>query len=473
MIDDAFKSESYYFYENIDTIKHDGSILLANVTIGFFNVDKNEIFIEISPKVDNRLELTIQLIDGSPRPEAILLLDDNLTVLHCNSAFYDIFGAVKDSCLSDFNNKLGNTFLADEKNGLLDRIHSSLKIDNYFYTEVQINTCSGFTRWVALDLQRCVIDSSGEKLRCFMYCIEKQVQSQLERDIVNQYFNAMQSLSDDILFHINLKNKTFRHSDINAMSFGISPEIPDFVNNFIENGVVHPDDGDAYRNFTDKIFAGENVDFEVRCAVGIDVFEWFNIKSTFIYDSDGLPIEVFGRSQNIQGRKDLEYLASRDPMTEVFNKVTFEHKVSSVLRESSNYETHALVFIDLDDFKSVNDTLGHAFGDCLLTTVAKRLKRVVRDTDIVGRFGGDEFAVFFQSVGNKDLAFSRTNLLLDTLSKEFNFNNISYFTKASLGISVFPDHGLTYDDLLDKADKALYISKDKGKNIVTIFDEKN
>ncbi len=214
------------------------------------------------------------------------------------------------------------------------------------------------------------------------------------------------------------------------------------------------------------------MEYEIQAAVDVGVYEWFHVKSQFIYDEKGEPKEIFGTMENIQWKKSLERKASHDLMTQVLNKVSFEEKVSALFDASTNSSKHALVFIDLDDFKGVNDSLGHAFGDFLLISVGKRLQRVVRESDLIGRVGGDEFVLLLRDIGTTNSALVRANIMLETLRREFCNEGKSKSIKASLGVAIYPEHGQTYKELIHKSDIALYSSKGNGKNLVTLYNPK-
>lgn len=316
-------------------------------------------------------------------------------------------------------------------------------------------------------------DEKGELVEIYakMSYIQDKVEMQKEYSALNQYFSAMQQLSKDILFHIDIPTQTMYHSDHNAQSFGVPIEIPHYIEVFIQQGFIRPEDAENYRKYNKKLLSGENMGYQIQAAVGVGVYEWFDVKSKFIYNEKGEPSEIFGTMENIQWKKDLEQRATQDLMTKVLNKASFEGEVATILEDSSHSKQHALIFIDLDDFKGINDTLGHSFGDSLLSTVGKRLKRVVRKSDLVGRIGGDEFAVFLQNIDSEASAVARTNLLLETLQRKFSFEGNSKEIHSSMGISIFPKHGTDYKELIGKSDLALYQSKRNGKNLVTLYAE--
>ena len=127
-----------------------------------------------------------------------------------------------------------------------------------------------------------------------------------------------------------------------------------------------------------------------------------------------------------------------------------------------------LLFLDLDDFKQINDSKGHAFGDKVLRTVAEKIKSCVRSTDVVGRIGGDEFIVFLNGIGGKDAALKKAEEIEQKIQDGFH----GYPVTVSIGIAQFPEDGAEFDVLIKRADQALYYSKNKGKNWYTFYDKK-
>lgn len=128
---------------------------------------------------------------------------------------------------------------------------------------------------------------------------------------------------------------------------------------------------------------------------------------------------------------------------------------------------HPLLFVDLDDFKQVNDTLGHIFGDFPLIAVGKRWKRGVRGDDLIGRVEGDEFAIFMPTLGDESLLIFREEAMIETLGREFYNDGEKVKARASIGI--FPQYGREYKKLYGHADQALYHAKSRGKNVLTVY----
>lgn len=290
-----------------------------------------------------------------------------------------------------------------------------------------------------------------------------------EYTAINQYFSAMQKLSDDIIFHIDVKSKTMFHNDDNAQTFGVPKKIPNFIETFIENKLIPEEDIQSYREYAEKLLTGENMDYEIRAAVDIGVYEWFCVKSTFIYNKKGEPTEIFGRMKNIQKTKDLEQKATHDSLTKAMNKVSFEEKASNYICKASLDKKHALVFIDIDDFKTVNDSYGHHFGDFILENFAKRINNCIREEDLLGRVGGDEFAVYLKGVSNEEMALERVNSMIERMIKPISNSEYSHKIGISIGVALISNPNDTYEKALRRADKAVYNAKKTGKNKASIY----
>jgi diguanylate cyclase (GGDEF)-like protein len=158
-------------------------------------------------------------------------------------------------------------------------------------------------------------------------------------------------------------------------------------------------------------------------------------------------------------------LANFDALTTLANRAQLQDKLEACVRQSiGTQRPFALLFIDLDHFKDVNDTLGHHWGDRLLQQVAQRLKANTRGADTVARLGGDEFTVILQDVADSDAASRVAQTLLDTLAKPYQLEGEPYVVSASIGITLFPQDAGGSADLLKAADQAMYAAKHLGRN---------
>ena len=158
-------------------------------------------------------------------------------------------------------------------------------------------------------------------------------------------------------------------------------------------------------------------------------------------------------------------------MTELYNKSAFYDKVKNYIKENKE-DKCTLIFIDLDNFKAVNDNLGHMVGDEVLKDTANKINDVFNGQDaIISRFGGDEFCVFNPSL-SISLIKEKINILCNNLNARYIGNNIEVGVSSSIGIAFYPKDGNTVESLIQKSDVALYVSKGNGKNQFTIYSKK-
>jgi len=186
-----------------------------------------------------------------------------------------------------------------------------------------------------------------------------------------------------------------------------------------------------------------------------------------------------GTVEDINDRKlaqqQVSYMAYYDGLTGLPNRLLLQDRLSNALASATRRGSCvALLFLDLDRFKIINDSLGHSFGDLLLQQVATRLKNEIRQDDTVARVGGDEFLIVLTSVVNVDEVQAIATRIVNSLTGEFCIQGRSLSVSCSLGISSFPEHGSDSETLIKNADAAMYCAKEQGSNTICFFtDEMN
>jgi diguanylate cyclase (GGDEF)-like protein len=164
-----------------------------------------------------------------------------------------------------------------------------------------------------------------------------------------------------------------------------------------------------------------------------------------------------------QQAQEHERLALRDPLTKLPNRVLFRERAERAIQSARRGGSRvAIMILDLDRFRVINDTLGHPAGNALLSKIGSRLQTALRETDTVSRLGADEFGVLLPEVADAPAASLTADRLLKTLEFPFPIGGVSVEVEASVGIAMFPDHGEDVDELLQRADVAMYVAKDSG-----------
>ena len=171
-----------------------------------------------------------------------------------------------------------------------------------------------------------------------------------------------------------------------------------------------------------------------------------------------------------QSQMRIEFLATHDSLTGLPNRILARDRFGHAIALARRHQTMAaLVFLDLDNFKSVNDSLGHPRGDELLRTVGDRLTKVLRDSDTVCRQGGDEFLILLGEVRDRSDVAEIGAKLLGQLTAPFLLDGHEVSTSGSMGVAIYPDDGGDFDELLKRADIAMYVAKDAGRNAIRFF----
>ena len=165
-----------------------------------------------------------------------------------------------------------------------------------------------------------------------------------------------------------------------------------------------------------------------------------------------------------------EYRAHHDSLTQLPNRTLFSDRLSTALTVCKRKQSElALLFIDLDNLKTINDVSGHTAGDAVLLEVAKRMQLCLRESDTVARIGGDEFIVLLPDVRTEEAAMIVAEKIRSALIDPIDADGYSLTTSASIGVAIFPFHGLNATDLMNNADTAMYAAKSKGRNAIVMY----
>ena len=160
----------------------------------------------------------------------------------------------------------------------------------------------------------------------------------------------------------------------------------------------------------------------------------------------------------------LHHLAHYDQLTKIPNRYLLLDRITHLIEQSvRNQSTFSLLYIDLDNFKTINDAKGHTYGDRVLVETALRLKRSIRNSDTVARIGGDEFVILLENTSDKKAIATMAENLIGVISEPFHIQNEELKISCSIGIATYPREGSTTDELLAVADKAMYKAKHKGR----------
>lgn len=296
---------------------------------------------------------------------------------------------------------------------------------------------------------------------------------QLQRRF-EQNYRQLAKIMKQTIFDYDVKTDTITFTKYDDQNF----MFPDKIENYLEkskantmNNLVQPLDTSEFKDVKNENDVYSNIKKKYVLADGS--IRWLRSSFFVSRNEQGEIKNYIGTLVDITDQetknKELEHMAQRDPLTGLYNKGAFKRKCIKYLATKGRYQNKALLFIDLDNFKVANDTFGHQFGDRLLVKVGKVLETSFRKEDIVGRVGGDEFAILMKDINDSDIIFKKAALLSEKIREQMMGLGFPEGS-CSIGIAVDNDLQNEYDVLLAKADRAMYLAKKNGKNQYYVLD---
>lgn len=327
---------------------------------------------------------------------------------------------------------------------------------------------------------RVYTDSDGR--RKFLAVIndvtnEKLIQAELQRNTEQLYMETerlklIEEAVDNTEYDYNVLSDVMETSERDRE--GRRRVIRHFMGNSRLGDVIHPEDlATCKAIFEECLHTAKKGVLEYRLRPGGQGnYTWYRMTYASFADKTDRIIRVIGSAKDISQEKaqmeEMEAKISLDGMTGVYNKTAMQSKIEAFLTDCDVNSCHAMMMIDTDNFKNVNDTLGHDMGDRVIKFVADTIKDTFRESDFVGRMGGDEFMVFMKNT-TRGIAENRAEELNRAIKREFEDGGKRVGISCSIGISYYAKNGSDYDSLFKAADKALYDAKEAGKNCYRIY----
>lgn len=296
------------------------------------------------------------------------------------------------------------------------------------------------------------------------------------KGIEEQYTTALKN-AEDAIWEWDLENNSFFASDRWYEIMGVdTPKKTDYE--ISPKEIVQCDAAEKIKNDIKAQLTNENAyyrkDFKVK--YGNNLYRWVLSKGKAVFDADGKCIKLSGTLSDVTEIKKSEeqasFLAYYDALTKLPNRIHFTERLKEELSKADTSNlTGAVLFIDLDNFKTVNDTLGHDYGDKLLKQISEKIKCVISEKDTPCRLGGDEFLILLTGIKDNYEIKECAERILKILNTVYEINGKNVYVTGSLGIATFPKDGTNPTVLLKSADAAMYKAKEAGKNNYVFFDD--
>lgn len=247
---------------------------------------------------------------------------------------------------------------------------------------------------------------------------------------------------------------------------------------FVVSNYIHPDDlenVDKFRkiDISRRMENNQNfVETEFRLKVKSGEYIWISSVFVIMINEKNNVEYILGLFKNVNEKKSIELectqLARKDAMTRLYNKTYVQHLIMDELEKATDENQAAMLIVDIDNFKNVNDMYGHYIGDKVIIEFANRILEVTREDDIVGRIGGDEFVIYLKNVPSKDVLNNKIHRIISNLQFRFVEQGVNTYICCSMGGVLCNENMSDYTEAYKKADRNLYLAKSNGKNTYRI-----
>lgn len=472
------KNEEYILYS---TIFHNNKYFYKKLRFCYLDKDKKSILMSCLDVSNTFKEYNILKEEKNKYQNQLIHYLDNMPIAYCTTKVlvdesgkpYDFVYTYSNKAHSDlekvkYGELVGKAFYKFFK--------STDKMWLNYYYDTAFNGVLHILDDYSPEIDKSLLIHTYQPADQFCGCVVQDVSAEKSLELKvkqsQERVNKLLNFTTDIIFQYDLETKTIFASAEDIAKRNLLPEISNAPCSLFENNLLTEESLKEFEKAVDMLKAGEKeVSFNIKTRFNENEdFRWFKLTFFSYNEMYTNKLCVLGYLKDInlimQQQEILKAEAELDPLTKIFNVRTGKKLVEKHLLAENNYENYnAMLLMDLDDFKNINDTLGHQEGDKVLKRLVKILLSLFRNTDIIYRLGGDEFAVFIKDI--KDPEFIIERIMKDFFSSLKEKSDSAPFN-SSVGIFI-TNKKYSYDYYYLQADKALYQAKKQGKNNFSII----
>ena len=408
------------------------------------------------------LQSITDAIDGGV---AKIRMDANFTILYANEGFYKFFH--QDSNAPHLQSARDLVYPEDVPH-IIETVQQQLRLQGKVATEFRVSRDKRKPKWMFVRATQIGMDQGFPVLLCIFVDVTALKTAQLQLQLEQERHRILAALSRDILFEYDLETDLFSYTNPHESLVAEREVVPHFLESEMTKKLIHPDDLHLISEILQAILKGNtSYSHVIRIMQNDGEYYWYLAYVLALQAPDGTPTHAMGKLVDIHKEKEKELSLRRelqyDPLTKLFNQIATKNLIESILVRNPA-DRHLMFIIDIDNFKHANDQYGHLFGNSVLVEIAKNLRQVFRQEDLIGRIGGDEFLVFLNHLHNEEEAVRLAQQLTHRLHQAVIQPHQDYTISLSIGFSIYPDNGTSYEELFTAADFALYRSKRRGKD---------
>lgn len=425
--------------------------------------------------LNNREHILNSLLSNLDGMVYCCLLDEHWTMLFISDGCAKLTGYHSDEILNNGRISYEEMTHPDDRIIVRQAIDKALAQKDRFEIEYRIKTSDGQIKWV-LERGAAIYNPQGtvEALEGYIQDITERKASELALQEAERRYRSIFENTVEGIFQSTAEGKYLRVNPALAKIYGYdSPDdLINKLNNIEKQLYVNPARRKEFVNIMQTHQQSLNFESQVYRRDGSII--WISENARAVYDESEHFLYFEGTVEDITERigynQKIEYQATHDDLTGLPNRALLKDRLQQAISHAERNKTQvAVVFLDLDKFKDVNDSMGHIAGDQLLITMGSRFASCVRDTDTVARPGGDEFVLILSDLHELQDLSQTLDRILFAASKPFQIQQREFIVTCSLGVSLYPDDGRDCDTLLKNADTAMYEAKKVGKNNYQFF----
>lgn len=397
---------------------------------------------------------------------AILKCSSDWEIVVANRSFRGIVGIDKENCLD--RERLEQIVYSRDVSAFVECLETAASRRQMSQCQFRRIVDNNDIQWFQMHCSFLRMQGAEPLIEIQLTDISAQREAEADLKIIRKQYQMLEELTEEIPFNIDVVN---RKSLVPARLQKLRGEEEPYGDYYVDfnEGVkqVHPLDQDTYvRAMQEASMEEVSGDCDLRLNLGrrdgAQKYVWHRLYYRSICDDDDRVNRIIGRCYNIDRDKVLQEEIRRDPLTKLLNKTETQTAIQKLILDFPSGK-HVLFVIDIDNFKGINDTFGHTFGDTVICDVANAIRDQFRSDDIVGRVGGDEFAVFMKDA-SQEKAIEKAKNLCQIMEREYTGSEMSRKISISVGLSFYGRDGSSYQVLFEKADHAMYRAKTGGKN---------
>ncbi len=425
---------------------------------------------------DMTKQLFEEMIQSAPGGVAKLAMDDTLTILYATDTFYSTVRTVMDDKTPSMLLRL--VYSADVIHVTQQIASQKSRKDNMLSFNFRILQQDGSFKWIMLSGKRMQeIHQSGTKSVPVFACVASDITDimqqykKLEQNV--EYNRVITDLSKDLYFEYDIATDTLSFTEIFREVFGKDAVIPGFRKKLEKTKIIHADELPAIIKIFSSMMSGRKLArFELRMIPKNKPICWYTCYASIIIGENRTPSKLVGKLALMntveKEETEAEYVPALDALTNVCSKESTEIMIKEAAKKQSQDSLSALLLIDIRNYKSINEIRKSIQGEDILTSIAAILKKSFRTTDVIGRIGLSEFAIYLKDIPTESMALDKAEKLCSELEAQYSYSHTKNGLVVSIGMTL-QRGGQEYDIMMANANAALVMAKKVPASSFEVF----